>query len=352
MELLNTNSAQKPASGLASLIRLLIFAVLLPAIVAGTNQWIFNAIPFSPWLQPWLYPWMAASTAVISWCSGRYLSPAWLGWIIFGWCLVLLDLLTFIACIDGRLEDQYGYVLISAQIALLVLWAILGPGAWQLRLPAVAAVAPLVMIFSGSFVGWQGWYTRTWNMMMLLTAFIIALLCGGLRYLGFSLQILSPQGASEAEIAKRPSYQFGTKHMLIWLTVTGPLLLFVRSIDFAGSGFFPAALLAMSVATVNLIAIWAILGGGHWVVRVISLLGIPFLIAQGMAYYSTYLKAGAGTMRWNRLYGTTAWTIGEMEDLWLVWLWLDAALLAALLLFLRAGGYRLLRSKHPTAGRR
>jgi hypothetical protein len=32
-----------------------------------------------------------------------------------------------------------------------------------------------------------------------------------------------------------------------------------------------------------------------------------------------------------------------MEDLWLAWLWFDAALLAALLLFLRANGYRLIR---------
>jgi hypothetical protein len=328
---------------LPSFGRLFVFAVLVPAFVAISNQVLFAQLKGSYDLRFWLYAWFAATAALLSWCTGRHISPTWLRWLVFAWCLALLDVLTFLACMEGHLERQFGYVLVSAQLALLVLWAILGPGAWQIRLPAVAAVTPLVMMFSGSFVGWSGWYTRTWGVMMMLATVTMALLCGGLRYLRFSLHMLSPDGAAEAPSGKRRVYQFGTRHMLIWLTVTGPLLLLIRNVNFGIEGLFPGTLLAISAATVNLIAIWCVLGGGHWLLRIGSLLGIPFLIAQGMMQYSAYVNAAAGNMRFNGMYGTTAWMIGEMEDLWLAWLWLDAALLAALLVFLRASGYRLSR---------
>jgi hypothetical protein len=145
------------------------------------------------------------------------------------------------------------------------------------------------------------------------------------------------------DAGKRPSYQFGVKHMLIWLTVAGPLLLFVRSLEFGGRGLYPAALVAVSVATVNLIAIWAVLGGGYWIIRVASLLGVPFVIAKGMINYSVYLKSSSSSSKPGGWYGTISWTLADMKDLWTAWLWLDAALLAALLLFLRASGYRLIR---------
>jgi hypothetical protein len=257
--------------------------------------------------------------------------------------LALLDLLTFIACMTHRVDYQFGYVLVSAQISLLILWAIAGPGPWQMRLPSVAAVAPIVIVFCGSFVG-SSYTARSWNVMMLVASPVVAALCGGLRYLGFVLR-----EPNSLESGKRPSYQFGLKHMLIWLTVTGPLLLVVRSLDFGGRGLYPAALLAVSVATVNLIAIWAVLGGGYWIIRVASLIGAPLLIAEGMKYYSVYLKSYSlslsislkpGGRNW---YGTIAWALAEMKDLWTAWLWLDAALLAVLLLFLRASGYRLVR---------
>jgi hypothetical protein len=327
-----------PAPTFSSWINLFAFAVLLPSAVALSNQLLFECIPRFPVLRGWLYPCMALTTALLSWCVGRYLQPAWLRFIVFAWSLALLDFLTIAASLERRIEYELGYVLVSAQISLLVLWAILGPGAWQTRLPVVAAVAVPVMIFSGSFVS-NAYAVRSWGITMLLTSPIVAILCGGLRYLGFLLQQVA--ALDQAAAGKRPTYQFGLKHMLIWLTVTGPLLLVIRGLDFEGANAFPAALLALSVSTVNLIAIWAVLGGGYWPIRIASLVGVPFLIAQGMDYYSAYLKSNV-LNPWDD-YGTIAWTLREMEDLWIAWLWLDGALLAALLLFLRAGGYRLMR---------
>lgn len=343
------NRPATAASVLPSLPKLAVFAVILPVLVATTTQMLVRNVRAFPSLQSWLYPYLIFTTAILSWCAGRYLQPAWLRWILLAWCLALLDALTMIACLEGSLEDQFGYVLVSAQLSLLVLWAVLGTGYWQWRLPAVAALSPLVIMFSGSFMG--SYYSRaeqSWNLMLIIATPIIALLCGGLRFFGFSLRDVRLEDGDAAKPGKRPTYQFGTKHMLIWLTVAGPLLLLVRGLDFGGRAIFPAALLAASIATVNLIAIWAVLGAGYWVIRIVSLVGVPFLIAQGMSSYSAYLKSTA-TKPWYSLYGTIAFTIGEMEDLWIAWLWLDAALLAALLLFLRASGYRLMRSRPPLA---
>jgi hypothetical protein len=310
-------------------------------MVAGSNHLLFELTESFEQLRVALYPWMAITTAILGWCVGRYLSPVWLRWIVLAWCLVLLDCLTILASFEHGLEQEFGYVLVSSQIGLLVLWAILGPPPWQSRLPSVAAATPMLIIFSGSFVT-SSYREEAWNILMLVAAVVIALLCGGLRYLGFLLR--QPTQIALDATGRRPTYQFGLKHMLIWLTVAGPLLLFVRSLDFKGSTAFPVALVAVSVATVNLIAIWTVLGAGYWVLRIVALVGVPYSIAQGMAQYSAYLNTiGSGSSR--RQYGTIPWILANMENLWLTWLWLNALLLAALLVFLRASGYRLMRSE-------
>lgn len=125
---------------------LLKFAVLLPAVVAGTNQLLFELVASYPLLRTWLYPWMAASTAVLSWCAGRYLFPIWLRCTVFAWCLVLLDTLTIAACFGRGVDNHFGYALVASQVSLIVLWAILADASWQWRLPVVLVTASAVII--------------------------------------------------------------------------------------------------------------------------------------------------------------------------------------------------------------
>jgi hypothetical protein len=337
--------------------RLVLFALLLPAFVAGANHLLINTLSGDS-SRIWLFPALIASTAAISWCAGRYLYPFWFRSILFAWCLVLLDALVTLACMTHRIDDQFGYVLVSAQISLLVLWGVLGAQPWQWRLPVIAALSPLAIMFSGVFTTASVYggrsEMRAWNAMMFITAAIIAVLCGGLRYVGFTLKDAS-RSYGDSILQERPTYQFGMKHMLIWFSVSGPLLLLVRSLDIQGTIAFPVVLLAVTIATVNLLAIWAVLGSGYWLVRVAALIGIPFLIAYGMSHYSAYILAANTITRRNAMgltwitwkasyYGSMKWVIGEMHDHWIAWLWIDAALLAALLLFFRASGYRLTRS--------
>jgi hypothetical protein len=340
MDILDNNPAPKPLTNSASLTHLLIFAVFVPACVAGTNQWLYNAIPSALWLEPWRYPWMIFTTAILSWCTGRYLPSALLRWIVFAWSLALLDLLT----LAGRIPDQYGHLLVSSQISLLVIWAVLASVSWQWRLPAALAAAPLVIVFSGAIN--DRWWGQAWNMTMILATATIALVSAWLRWRGFQLVRAEKVASTNDQGPFIAPNQFGIKHLLVWGTAIVPLLLLLRGIDFFVLGgvqdletAFAALAIAASLATVNLIAIWAVLGAGPWIVRIVMLLAIPPLLAAPLLYYSTYLHRAYGN--WPNVAILDA--IIDMREHWLVWLWLDAALLAALLLFLRAAGYRLVR---------
>jgi hypothetical protein len=337
--------------------QLFVFAVLLPAFVAGTNQLLFEIVPTFPGVRIALYPWMALSTAVLGWCVGRYLSPAWLRWLVFGWCLVLLDFLTIAACMSGRVENHFGYALVSAQIGLIVLWAILAQVHWQSRLPTVLVAAAAVTVFSGSFE--DQWNARNWNLLMIVTAIVISLICTTLRWRGFALRRTDHEMLDPGQRASLGTHQFGLRHMLIWATVLGPILLVARGLDFVllkrlgAPDLFPFVLLALGVATVNLLAIWTVLGDGRFALRVAALLAIPLLLAFGIGRYLEYVEStyrristpGQRYMTWtNNWYDSLINGIVDAREALLSWFWLDAALLAALLLFFRASRYHLMQT--------
>ena len=142
---------------------LLLFAVLLPAAVAISNQLLFSAIANRAWPQSLLYPWMAFSTAVLSWCVGRYLNPAWLRWLVFGWCLTLLDILTIAACLSGPIPRDFAYVLVAAQAGLLVVWSVSAKVSWQIRLPTAMLAAAFLIAFAGI------WRDDEWSVLVTVT---------------------------------------------------------------------------------------------------------------------------------------------------------------------------------------
>jgi hypothetical protein len=328
-------------SALPSLARLFSLAVSLPAAVAATNY----ALLFGSdrdLTRGFLYPEMALSAAIVSWCVGRYLWPAWLRWSVFVWALLLLDLMTIAACLGGPVRSSFGYVLVTAQIGFLVLWAILGPQRWQWRLPIVIVAAAIVVGFSGSFD--RDWSSQAWSVMMFLAAVLVAMLCGGLRWLGFSLRRGSDSTPAVSAGHGEGMYQFGTRHMMIWAAAIAPLLLVARGLDivflkvFDAQGTLPAGLLVVALATVCLIAIWAVLGNGNLLARTVALLLIPPALGAAMRFVSD--ARGTQANRWQSR------ILSGMDDIgndWVIWMGLTAALLAALLLFLRADGYLLTR---------
>jgi len=312
-------------------------AILLPAAVAVSNYALFANYRQARLL---LYPWMAISAAALSWIVGRYLSPAWLRWLVFSWSLALLDLLTIAACLSGLLPSHFAYALVSAQASALTVWAILGPVGWQWRLPTVLPAVAIIVLFCRSF---ESWSEDQWKFQMVVVAAIVILLCGILRLRGFTLRA-SMNSETPASGPPMQLHQFGVKHLLIWTAALVPILIVLRGIDFlnflnvGNSGIFPFALLVFDIAIVNMVVIWSILGSGRWPIRLGALLVIPPVLATGVTAYMESLYNGGASR-----YDPVVYDIAQSSLSWRTWLCLDAAFLAAMLLFLLAGGYRLAR---------
>lgn len=288
--------------------------------------------------------WRVVSIAGLCFCSGAYLRPPWLSWIVFGWSLILLDLLAIASGLTGQSRD-FAYALISAEAGLLILWAIMGPVGWQWRLPSAGAAAAAVIIFSQCFGDDRT--ARSWNLLMIANTVAVVLACGGLRMAKFSLQLTDESRTVDRKRNILRADQFGIKHMLFWATALVPLLLVLPSTDFhALTGInsqtaFPVAVVGVSITAVNLLAIWAPLGRGVLPVRLLVVLFVPFAIGAALSFYSESLRPPGFV--WPNV--PILDTILGMKDRWGFWLFFNATLVAALLLFVRAQGYRLIRSR-------
>jgi hypothetical protein len=329
---------------LPRLSRLLICAVLLPAVVAAANQLMIATLPGEE-LRRWLYPAMAGSTALLSWCAGRYLYPAWLSWLVFAWSLTLLDLISIAVCVVGPIDDHFGYLMVTAQTCLVVLWAFLGTDKWQWRMTVVLIATPLIIAFTRVLNGsiYDRWGDPHWTILMLICTAVVALLCASLRMAGFSLRLPKETDAQSHEPDQL--FQFSLRHMLVWSAALVPLLLVARGLDFLtfgrvnSQGVFPLILVAASLAIINLTAIWAVLGSGLWALRVAALFVIPAVFAYALHQLTVYLQSI--NQGWRPF--TLLWVLYDVKDSWTSWLMMNSLLLAAILLFLRAKGYRLSR---------
>jgi hypothetical protein len=292
------------------------------------------------------------------------LYPAFVRCIVFIWCLLLLDILTFMASLGSTRDSHFAYMLVSAQINLLILWTILGAGGWQWRLPTMLSVLPLVLLLgtsigstwwlNGRFWHGGGWLEQSWQLVVLLAAIMAAIVCLTLRWFGFRLQ---PDLANQKDDSQALGIgQFGVKHMLVWSAAIVPLLLIARSLDFLfitnirQNELFPLAMLAVSLATVSLIAIWVVLGAGSWWLRVSLLFLAPLLITASLEVYSSFAVRQFGPYSSYRRPLSDLYI--EMTGNWFAWIWQATALLTALLLFLRTSGYQFvqaLRTPDPRA---
>ncbi len=322
--------------------RLVLLAVLLPFAVALVNQVLFEASRKWEVARSAIYPSLAVSAAVLSWCVGRYLHPPWLRWLIFAWCLALLDLQTLASGLGGG--QPFAFVLISAQLNLVVLWTVLADVGWQTRLPGTAAAITILILFAAN------WRYRDLSVLVYLAAFVVLLVCVALRWKGYLLRRSEIPAAGTVNTNQSNllrTNQFGIKHMLLWATALAPLLIVGRTFDYlvfanlSTRAVFPTLLISFSLAIVTLTSIWAVLGAGMWAVRIAALVLVPLLLSVGLEAYSSFTRPiRGGFWQWGPVY-TALW---DLEGLWTMWLWLNASMLAALLLFVRANGYALVRN--------
>ena len=106
--------------------------------------------------------------------------------------------------------------------------------------------------------------------------------------------------ASIGAIRRSSAHQFGTKHMLIWAAAMAPLLVVARGMEFLifsdldYSTTFQSVWLSLGIATLNLVAIWAVLGSGPRPLRIAALIMLPLVLALGVERYADSLHPGLG----------------------------------------------------------
>jgi hypothetical protein len=307
------------------LIRVLFVGLVVPIVLSLVDQWLLSREYYGrrdvAAMQAMLG--FVVQVGLLGVLCGRLIQPAWLRWVIYAWCLLLTDLNTL-----SSLKPETGQVLLTAQIGLVTVWAVLGTARWRIRVPVV-----LVLIFP--------------LLSNIAQTAALCLICLVLRSQRFRLALVvaadDPEAMSHAgQPASRP-IQFGVGDVLLWTTALAPLLAVARLGDWQ--------LLTEGVlhAIVLVVALWAALGAGPAWLRW-PLLGV-FILAVGL---------GCAYVDWNLMNNwTTKPAFGSAEHRYYFWQWqwttvaafmLSGGMLAATLLIYRVLGYRLCHeSARPAA---
>jgi len=102
---------------------------------------------------------------------------------------------------------------------------------------------------------------------------------------------------------------------------------------------------ATASAMVIIVALWAALGRGHWLMRYSAVLVFTLSLGSALATWSGSQAAAIRTTAWTR-WSAGGWDLLRWYEVgwsWLGWLFLSGGLLAATLIILRVLGYRLVR---------
>ena len=365
-----------PGSSIASarpqpkldLSRLVLVAIALPAAIAAVNYALMGRIVSGQTKTIELcahFGWYVVQVGLVGYVVGRGIAHPWLRWIVFGWILLLINLLAgslaMLAYLGWRPEESMpSAALIAGQIGLGVVWAFLGDTKWTIRWPAmIVAVAGLFFLWL-SFGNYGG--QRRWTELLVLQIITLSVLCGGLRLRGFRLLVLQEQDRLGHGDERRRPLQFGIKHVLIWTTALAIVLGVARAFDLlswqgamelARNGLLWKLMVATTSAMVIIVALWVALGRGHWTIRYSLGPVFALVVGWGLAAWSSY---NFTTLRTLLTSGAVAWYQSDWEMLawyefgywWIGWLFLSGGLLAATLIILRVLGYRLVRLARQT----
>jgi hypothetical protein len=336
----------KAAGDRTQMRRFVLLALLLPPVIVAIDHvtWMGTqtAHRFDP--KAWFYAWLVVKTALVTWLTGRQLGNTLYGWLLLAWGLALLDLNTLV-----RVEDHGGLAssVVASQASLLVVWAILGEGlaAWRI---AAAMVAATLIIFHASLFD-ENWSFEGMPILQSLAVVILAGLCLAMRRLGVRLRRAEAHH-SAIPASSNLAFQFGVKHMLVWMTALAPLLMVLVGLNWeilrqlTWRDAMPAALGSVTSAVVGLATTWLVLGERYLVLRLA--LAAPAIFA---ASWAMNRQAPPQFGAWPNELMLRLVHRFHYDELWHAWFLLLSGLLAAMLLFLRADGYRLKRVKGATS---
>lgn len=320
------------------------------------TAWRFEVVP--------IYLLFIAEVALLGYGVARGIPHRGWRWLIFGWLLLLLNLLLFS---HGSLANWRAAVVLralwAAQVSALIVWAVLGDWPkfyWRYPLAALVALPVIVQSLGGE--RWLAWSDVVYRIsMQWLFLLLIALLLRrlGYRVLRMEAEAGAGRGGAEAAHAQgagareagvdgvdaadpaelRPN-QFGVRHLLIWMTSISLLLAVCKALDLFRMLYLQGAALGASLdiimagafmCLVLISALWAALGQGRFWLRWGVCLGFTPAIGLVMESWDRWATRAGPATPWNLV--------------WTVWMSLAAAMLVALLAILRGEGHRLARQQ-------
>jgi hypothetical protein len=336
-----------------SRLRILIFALLVPIGIWAINHAIaFGLVRHHEFLLGF-YVVFVAETAVIAWCVGRYMRHALLRCIVFLWCIAFIDVLFVL--FQFTLHDDLcnvGYAFASAQLGLLIAWAVLGtqPLGWRIfaALSGATAVMLYVTALTTGFIMMQSWMRNDWDTILTWQAIATLGLCATLRWRKFRILPIDDDGADGVASSEAGSerVQFSILNVLMWTLALAPIFAVARLVDWNAveipsvERWIQFASLAVLLSVPPLVAIWSGLGTGHVILR--TLLPLMFTAGAGA------LLAYATNQGWLQRIDIDMFRFGfgfgsKPYVFWISWTVLAGFFYLAMLLILRATNHRLIR---------
>jgi hypothetical protein len=335
--------------------RVLVAAVVLPAAIACADQLgieLANSRRWQGQATILLFAGFMVQTALLAHAIGCWL-PDW-RWRfgVLAWALVLTNLLLFRAVVEG--SDIWFFsrqnpvqlltsAFLSAQISAVVVCFVLTLAPLGVKsLMAVAAVLPpavTVLMLTVNQIGSH--YAGFWAAIMLVQSIATFVLAAALRALGWQIVHLDGLALS----APGAWLQFSIRHLLIATTAAALVTAFGKAVlshsaGLAGTEWFQSAIDGSLLGVLSLVAVWAALGAGGDVLRLLTLLALASVLAGllwGAEAAAEAIYTGNLRWRWFRQTFAGAW--------WMGWTLLAGTFLASWLSVLRATGYRLVRQQ-------
>lgn len=339
-------------------------ALLVPLLIAASQQWVLSWFFQSGYRASWqvavCYALFVVQVGVAGAIAGRFI-PGMLGWLVFAWTMLVIDLLTFCMAVSQRGGwHESGKVLacalVSAQVGAVVVWGVLGEQRWTVRVP-VTVVIGAVMLLGWRILLVQLSYYNDWFSLLLMQTVLLLAICMVFLQRGCRLrQTTSATSASEL-ITSKGVWQFNLKDAFILTTAIAIVMAVFKltagwqethSRQFSILPFVSEIVLAATLAMVMFTALWTAFGERPWYVRFLVLISLAAGTAAIFGWCGENFRDWMVALeQWFRASSPRSWY--EWEDywftrlgwFWLPWICLSCGFFVATLWIFREKGYRM-----------
>ena len=358
-------SPDRDSVGQSPLIAIFLCAVVAPLLVWSVDFVVLSLDTASMGAQARgaVYFFFVVQVSVLGWLCGKFIPWEVIRWSVYLWLLVLINMVVVISKNSGvagwpfDVTDGLAYGFVSGELGMLVVYSVLGPWKWYWRIPLLLVGVWLLT----QYITWLDptgvprWSRQSgWGSVLFFQGLSAFLICLALRIPGFRISLVSGESTAQSPGDARPNEQDGVRtppqfsifHLLVWTTALAPLFAVVRVVDWSSLSSLSAILqpleLGVCLAFISLVAIWCGLGRENLFVRIAGSLVLVSVVGSGIGKV-----AGAGWLdsMWINRWLSNSGTV-QMQ-FWLTWSILASSFLAAMLMFFRATGCRLIRRFEP-----